>query len=61
MKKILIIEEDTSLQPWNSKKKGKGMELKITPWGKCPQKNKLKELGEAYADFRQQPLSKLEI
>ncbi len=46
---------------WTSKKKGKGMEIKMTLWGKPHKKQKLHSLAEEYAAFRQQKLVSIEI
>lgn len=46
---------------WTSKKKGKGMEIKMTLWGKTHEKQKLHSLVEEYAVFRQQKLVSIEI
>ncbi len=46
---------------WTSKKKGKGMEVKMTLWGKAHEKQKLHSLAEEYAAFRQQKLVSVEI
>lgn len=46
---------------WTSKKKGKGMEVKMNLWGKTHEKQKLHSLVEEYAAFRQQKLVSVEI
>lgn len=46
---------------WTSKKKDKGMELKMTLWADFHDKQKLHELAEAYATFRQQRLISVEL
>ncbi|MFZ7103739.1 MAG: DNA glycosylase AlkZ-like family protein [Peptococcaceae bacterium] len=46
---------------WTSKKKSKGIEIKMTLWGKTPEKQKLHSLAEEYAAFRQQKLASIKI
>ena len=46
---------------WTSKKKGKGMEVKMNLWGKTHEKQKLHSLVGEYAAFRQQKLVSVEI
>jgi hypothetical protein len=46
---------------WTSRKKGKGMEIKMTFFTMSPEKQKLHQLAEAYAAFRQQKLMSVEM
>lgn len=46
---------------WTTKKKAKGMDIKITLWNKAAGKTPLQNLAEEYAAFRQQALINLEI
>lgn len=46
---------------WRSKKKKKGIEIKMTLWDKFHVKQKLFDLAEEYANFRQQKLVSVEI
>ncbi|NLT57534.1 MAG: winged helix DNA-binding domain-containing protein [Clostridiales bacterium] len=46
---------------WTSKKKGKGMDIKMNLWGKAHEKQKLHRLAEEYAIFRQQTLGSIEM
>jgi hypothetical protein len=47
---------------WTSKKKGKGIEIKMTLWNDASAaKQKLYDLAEEYAAFRQQKLMKIEL
>lgn len=41
---------------WTSKKKGKGMEIKLSLWEDCHEMQKFRNLAEEYAGFRQQEL-----
>lgn len=44
---------------WTSKKKNRGMEMKLTLWRDLPEKQRLCDLAEEYAAFRQQKLINL--
>lgn len=46
---------------WTSKKKARGIEIKIDLWTTVADKRKLTDLAEAYAAFRQQPLAGIEV
>ena len=46
---------------WMSKKKGRGIEIKMTLWKDFPEKQRLSDLAEKYAAFRQLELNKVEI
>lgn len=46
---------------WTSRKKDKGIEIQMTLWKECPEKQKLKNLAEEYASFRGQKLLRLEL
>lgn len=46
---------------WTTKKKGKGMEVKMTLWAEPEQKPRLQGLAEEYAAFRQEKLLNFEI
>lgn len=46
---------------WTSKKKGRGMELKISLWQKSQERQALQTMAEEYAAFRKQELTGLEI
>ena len=46
---------------WTSKKKSRGMEMKITLWNGFQDKEKISVLAEEYADFRQQKLIGIEF
>jgi len=46
---------------WTSKKKGKGMEIKMTLWSNPHKKQKLHNLAEEYAAFRRQKLMSVEM
>ena len=45
---------------WTSKKKNKGIEIKLTLWTSTADQKKLETLAEEYAAFRQQTLLKIE-
>jgi hypothetical protein len=45
---------------WTSKKKGKGIEIKMTLWNKTHKTQKLNNLAEEYATFRQETLVNVE-
>lgn len=44
---------------WTSKKKSRGMEMKVTLWRDLPEKQRLCDLAEEHASFRQQKLINL--
>lgn len=46
---------------WTNKKKGKGMEIKMSLWTKLCEEKKLINLAEEYAAFRQQKLMSIDI
>ena len=46
---------------WTTKKKAKGMDIKMTLWTDAAEKTPLQNLAEEYAAFRQQALMNLEI
>ena len=46
---------------WTGKKKGNGLEIKITLWTGHPETPRLSELAEEYAAFRRLKLTKVEI
>lgn len=46
---------------WTSKKKGKGMEIKMSLWNDAVAESKLRSLAKDYAAFRRQELVKVDI
>lgn len=56
-----IVYKGEIIGVWTSRKKGKGMEIKMTLWTDLHEKSRLVELAEEYAAFRQQTLLKFEM
>lgn len=46
---------------WNSKKKGRGMEISFSLWSQPCEKGQLQNLAEEYAAFREQPLLQITL
>ena len=46
---------------WTGRKKGRGMEIKMTLWAECGDKKKLKELAKERAEFLGEPLLRVEM
>lgn len=57
----VVVYQGEAIGIWTSKKKGKGIEIKVSLWNACNQQKKLRDLAERYTVFRQEKLIGIEI